>query len=285
MKNKHNYLFNALLSVLAIVCLMSFLPNNAFADPGDVDVTVYHHYDGVATAVREDIQLQAGDYALSAFFALTADTATYKVYEVTGAGSGSELVTFEAGYLYTVNIYYAREINAPTYRLAYDANGGTGNVPDSSSGHIKNDIVTLAGNTGSPQLSKSGYSFDGWALTPNGVKVTEVTFEDEDIMVYARWNYDVGPDRPPKDPPPTEPQPTEPPAIPEPPLPLDEDIVPLDAWPVEYIEEAPIPDEYPPLDNLPQTGDAGLLSFYFLLLGASLIGLRVVLAYKPRRLR
>jgi uncharacterized repeat protein (TIGR02543 family) len=74
--------------------------------------------------------------------------------------------------------------------LIYDANGGIGNVPATSGGHIPGDSVSLVGNIGNPPLSRAGYVFDGWeqATTATGrAAVSSVTFGDSDITVYARW--------------------------------------------------------------------------------------------------
>ena len=124
MKNKRSHLHKVLLSVLAIACLVSLLPDTVSAAPGYADVIVLHHYEGIAAAVQENKQLEAGEYALSSLFVLTSDTAAYKVYEVTGTAGSEESVTFEEGYEYTINIYYTR-VSKPDGK---DAEPETGNV-------------------------------------------------------------------------------------------------------------------------------------------------------------
>ena len=108
MKDKHSRLHKVLLPVLAAACLVSLLPGTVSAALNDVDVTVLHYYEGIASAVQENKQLEAGEYALSALFVLTGDAAEYKVYEVTGAAGSGESVKFEEGYEYTISIYYAK---------------------------------------------------------------------------------------------------------------------------------------------------------------------------------
>jgi len=274
MKNKYNRLFGALLPSLIIVCmiLISMSGNVLAADPGYVDVTVYHHYDGIAAPVREDKQIEAGDYALSSLFVLTTDTTTgttnYKVYEMTG-GIGSELVKFEEGYIYTINIYYTR-----VYTVTFMLNNGTNSIYTTKTVSAP---ATQLGADMPANPSRSGYTFLGWNTMANGsgTAFTSVTTVDDDITVYAQWRYDGGNDGR-HDPPATNPPSTNPPTTAPPPIdpPLKE-LPPIDRLPVD-----------PPLKDLPQTGDTGLSSFYFLLLGISLIGcgaaMRSKRAYRPK---
>jgi uncharacterized repeat protein (TIGR02543 family) len=80
-----------------------------------------------------------------------------------------------------------------TYTVTYNGNTNTsGNVPtDSSSPYASNSTVTVKGNTGSPVLAKSGFTFAGWNTEANGSGTSYSqgnTFAiNANIILYARW--------------------------------------------------------------------------------------------------
>ena len=78
--------------------------------------------------------------------------------------------------------------NAITYTITFNSNLATsGNVPANQSWTTGNTALTLAGNTGSPVLAKSGYTFGGWATTSTSTTpvTTYSTFANQTF--YAIW--------------------------------------------------------------------------------------------------
>jgi len=80
-----------------------------------------------------------------------------------------------------------------TYTVTYNGNTNTsGNAPsDSSSPYTSNSSVTVKGNSGSPVLAKSGFTFAGWNTEANGSGTSYSqgnTFAiNANIILYARW--------------------------------------------------------------------------------------------------
>jgi len=126
------------------------------AGAADVNVTVYHHYDDIATPVQENIQLATGDYPLGGF-ALTQDTAAQKRYEL--VDSGGAVVSFEPGNSYVVRIYYERVFdpagNDPT------PPGGPTTNPPSTNPPGTNTPGTNTPGTNPPQSGGSGTGTTG----------------------------------------------------------------------------------------------------------------------------
>ena len=87
-------------------------------------------------------------------------------------------------------------IVAATYTVSYIANGGTGGVvPVDSNNYKQNDIVIVAGNTGS--LEKPGYIFTGWNTKADGTGMDykdgdTLTVETSNLVLYAQWETSGG---------------------------------------------------------------------------------------------
>jgi uncharacterized repeat protein (TIGR02543 family) len=82
---------------------------------------------------------------------------------------------------------YANWIDLPTYAVTYDGNGATsGTVPTDSNTYLSGANVPLKGNTGN--LAKTGYTFGGWSLAPNGAALTSYTMGTSDVTFYAVWS-------------------------------------------------------------------------------------------------
>jgi uncharacterized repeat protein (TIGR02543 family) len=74
-----------------------------------------------------------------------------------------------------------------TYKVTYDGNGATsGTVPTDSNTYLSGANVPLKGNTGN--LAKTGYTFGGWSLAPNGAALTSYTMGTSDVTFYAVWS-------------------------------------------------------------------------------------------------
>jgi uncharacterized repeat protein (TIGR02543 family) len=80
-----------------------------------------------------------------------------------------------------------------TYTVTYNGNTNTsGNVPtDGSSPYDSGSTVTVLGNSGSPVLAKSGFTFSGWNTAANGSGTSYSqgnTFTiNANTTLYARW--------------------------------------------------------------------------------------------------
>jgi len=174
MQNTKIKRFGALVS--AFILAFMLIPSIAFADDGTVHVTIYHHYEDVATPVQENKQLEAGDYALDELIALTTDDASY--VHIT---DGTRYVTLEEGYSYTINIYYAR-VYTVTFMLNYGAN-------DVHETKTLTGMLMRLGTEMPVDPSRSGYDFLGWNTEADGSgeAFTPETVVEDDITVYAQW--------------------------------------------------------------------------------------------------
>ena len=80
-----------------------------------------------------------------------------------------------------------------TYTFTYNGNTNTsGNAPtDGSSPYASGSTVTVLGNSGSPVLAKSGFTFAGWNTTENGSGTSYSqgnTFAiSANTTLYAQW--------------------------------------------------------------------------------------------------
>ena len=90
--------------------------------------------------------------------------------------------------------YYQTTQSTPTtYTATYNGNTNTsGNVPtDGSSPYDSGSNVVVLGNSGSPVLAKTGYTFAGWNTEANGSGTSYIqgnTFTiNADIILYAEW--------------------------------------------------------------------------------------------------
>jgi uncharacterized repeat protein (TIGR02543 family) len=82
----------------------------------------------------------------------------------------------------------------PVYHVYYNANGGAGPVPvDALDYYPGNSATVLA----TPQPTRTGYSFLGWATTPGGSVAyaggDSLTMPAADVWLYAQWQPDVPP--------------------------------------------------------------------------------------------
>ncbi len=83
--------------------------------------------------------------------------------------------------------------NIPAYTIAFDANGGTGQMKSVSC--KGGQTIELTGNT----FKRAGYTFSGWSLEPDGEvvyadkeKVSSLTMENGAVIIlYAQWNASI----------------------------------------------------------------------------------------------
>jgi uncharacterized repeat protein (TIGR02543 family) len=113
----------------------------------------------------------------------------------------SGLANDRRAYMYYPNTPSTSDVPV-TYTITYNGNTNTsGNVPiDGSSPYASNSIVTVLGNTGSPVLAKSGFTFSGWNTEANGSGTSYSqgnTFTiNANRTLYAQWTAIPGPSAP-----------------------------------------------------------------------------------------
>ena len=89
-----------------------------------------------------------------------------------------------------------------TYTVTYNGNTNTsGNVPtDGSSPYASNSTVTILGNSGSPVLANSGFTFAGWNTESNGSGTSYSQGNTFTITanktLYAQWTSAIAPSTP-----------------------------------------------------------------------------------------
>ena len=81
----------------------------------------------------------------------------------------------------------------PTYIITYDGNTNTsGDVPtDGSSPYASGSTIIVLGNSGTPVLAKSGFTFAGWNTEANGSGTPysqgNAFIVNADTILYAQW--------------------------------------------------------------------------------------------------
>ena len=119
------------------------------------------------------------------------------VYYIMAGKKRSGLATHRRAY------WYSTSPAGPTsYTFTYNGNTNTsGNAPtDSSSPYESGSTVTVLGNSGSPVLAKTGFTFDGWNTQENGSGTSYSqgnTFTiNANTTLYAQWTLVPPPSAP-----------------------------------------------------------------------------------------
>ena len=119
---------------------------------------------------------------------------TFAEWNTSANGSGT---SYSPTNTFTINantILYAQWTLVPTYTVTYNGNTNTsGNAPtDGSSPYTTGSTVTVLGNTGSPVLAKTDYTFSGWNTLANGsgtsYSPTNTFTINANTILYAQWN-------------------------------------------------------------------------------------------------
>ena len=117
---------------------------------------------------------------------------TFSGWNTAADGSGT---SYSPEDTFTINgntILYAKW-TLITYTVTYNGNTNTsGNAPaDGSSPYASGSTVTVLGNSGSPVLAKTGYTFSGWNTAANGSGTSYSqgnTFTiNGNTILYAKW--------------------------------------------------------------------------------------------------
>jgi len=82
--------------------------------------------------------------------------------------------------------------NATVITFSYDGNSNTsGDVPIDNNTYTAGSTITILGNTGSPVLEKSGFTFSGWNTQENGSGTSYSQGDsftiNENTILYAEW--------------------------------------------------------------------------------------------------
>ena len=183
-----------------------------------VDVTVEHwYYDNITgdyvLGEKDNTKLPEGVYVIDELKEVLATQGSDLNWEFIPDGSGGSTIELEAGYEYSIKIFYYR-----LYTVVVILNGGNGNP--SGEGRYAAD-KTVAVNAG----TRAGYTFSGWKVNKGGIAApagAASTFKmpAADVTIEAIWTLSgTGGQEtpPPTEPPPTEPPPTEPPPTEPPP--------------------------------------------------------------------
>ncbi len=121
-------------------------------------------------------------------------TPVYQHYDFLGwytAASGGTKITSTSQVGQVIGHTLFAHWTGTTYKITYNANGGTGSVPEQS--YSYGDALTINGPVGSEiNMFKDGYVFDGWNTDPDGngtdytsgqkLSVTRTSF-----TLYAQW--------------------------------------------------------------------------------------------------
>jgi uncharacterized repeat protein (TIGR02543 family) len=108
---------------------------------------------------------------------------------VTGVAAGSATITVttaDGSFTATCDVTVPA-VAAQTYSVTYDANGATGTAPTDSNTYAAGATVTLPASVSG--LVYSGYTFEGWSLTPGGAAISGTTYTmgSADVTLYAVW--------------------------------------------------------------------------------------------------
>jgi uncharacterized repeat protein (TIGR02543 family) len=123
---------------------------------------------------------------------------TFSGWNTLANGSGT---SYSQGDTFTINAnttLYAKWTQI-TYTVTYNGNTNTsGNAPtDGSSPYTAGSTVTVLGNSGSPVLAKTGFTFSGWNTLANGSGTSYSqgnTFTiNANTTLYAKWTAALSP--------------------------------------------------------------------------------------------
>ncbi len=151
--------------------------NGSDGGSAPTDSTVYSSGNSV-TVLGNTGSLTKSGYTFSGW--ATSASATSATYT---AGSTFRITT-------NPTLYAVWTIVPTTYNVTYNGNGSDGgSVPTDSTAYSSGNSVTVLGNTGS--LTKSGYTFSGWATSASATTATytaDSTFSiTANTTLYAIW--------------------------------------------------------------------------------------------------
>jgi uncharacterized repeat protein (TIGR02543 family) len=102
------------------------------------------------------------------------------------AGTGTIYNSGETIAFGTSNIALYATWTAKTYIISFAPNGGSGSASASSANYATGGSAVSLPTVGT--LSRIGFTFGGWSLTPTGSLLTSALTTTENLTVYAIWN-------------------------------------------------------------------------------------------------
>ena len=116
---------------------------------------------------------------------LTRTGYTFAGWTVAEDGSGTVLNAGATLTVSTSNITLYPKWSPATFTITYHPNGGAGTLSKTSDSYTTlGTSVTLPTTV---SVTKTGYTFAGWALTPTGSAVSSPFTTTADVTLYARW--------------------------------------------------------------------------------------------------
>jgi len=121
---------------------------------------------------------------------LVKDGHTFACWNTRADGSGTDKTPGSDFTMGRANvIFYAKWTINPTYTVTYEANSGSGDVPEDTNDYLAGATVTVQ-DSGS--LEKAGYTFTAWNTVADGSGISRVpgstfTMGSADVILYAQW--------------------------------------------------------------------------------------------------
>ncbi len=141
-----------------------------------------------AVPVNSDVYEEGKSVTLSSGSDLTRDGYRFKGWTLSSEGSGT---VYETGDTYTMgsgNVTFYAKWNK-TYKVTYNANGGTGTVPVDNNTYESGDEIILQAGDG---LANEPLNLAGWTLSDDGSGViytvgSRYTMGNSNVDFYAKW--------------------------------------------------------------------------------------------------
>jgi uncharacterized repeat protein (TIGR02543 family) len=110
---------------------------------------------------------------------------TFAGWTVASDGSGSVLNSGQSVTVATADITFYPKWSANTYTITFHKNGASGTLAAATDTYTTGDSnITLPG---AGTMTKTGYTFGGWATSPSGSSVGSTYNTTQDITLYAIW--------------------------------------------------------------------------------------------------
>lgn len=150
---------------------------NANGGSGDVPVDTNNYLPGATVTVKTNLTLTRTGY-------------TFAGWNTKADGSGTDRAPSSTFTMGSGNVVlYAKWTLNPTYKVTYNANGGTGAVPIDTNNYLPWATVTVKTNL---TLTRTGYTFAGWNTVADGSGTSRApsstfTMGSANVVLYAQW--------------------------------------------------------------------------------------------------
>ena len=151
----------------------------------------------VPNAPSYTLVLTKGTTTINTYTGITVTSYDF-ASDIAANGAGTYSVTVQAvgDGIYYYSSAATTAVSKTWYSVTYDPNTGTGSVPVDTKGYTTGSHFAVMGNVGTPPLTRTGYTFTGWAKAAgtDGVgsgttyKVgDQVALSTANITLYATW--------------------------------------------------------------------------------------------------